>query len=95
MTFKKKDLKEFWDTNGKEVPKAMPSTLVKTALRKLQMIAAATNMNDLRVPPSNHLEKLVGDRLGQYSIAINNQYRFCFTWVNNEAKGVEFVDYHK
>lgn len=56
---------------------------------------AATSINDLRVPPGNRLEKLVGDRLGQYSIRINNQWRICFVWTDeNNAAQVEIVDYH-
>jgi proteic killer suppression protein len=51
-------------------------------------------VNDLRVPPANHLEKLKGDRKGQYSIRINNQWRICFTWDDGDAYDVEIVDYH-
>ncbi|WP_394855676.1 type II toxin-antitoxin system RelE/ParE family toxin [Rhodococcus globerulus] len=58
------------------------------------LIAAATDVNDLRSPPGNHLEKLSGDRVGQYSIRINGQYRICFIWTGNTAHNVEIVDYH-
>ncbi|KRM40257.1 hypothetical protein FC39_GL000729 [Lactobacillus hamsteri DSM 5661 = JCM 6256] len=58
------------------------------------MIDHATNINVLRSPPSNHLEKLEGDRQGQYSIAINSQWRICFMYQNNNFYHVEIVDYH-
>jgi toxin HigB-1 len=65
------------------------------ALRKLDMINAATLLTDLRIPPGNRLEALSGDREGQYSIRINNQYRICFLWSDNDgAREVEIVDYH-
>jgi toxin HigB-1 len=57
-----------------------PHNIQKVALRKLLLIDAATSINDLRVPPGNRLEKLVGDRKGQYSIRINDQWRICFIW---------------
>ena len=67
----------------------------KTALRKLLILDAATCVNDLRIPPGNRLEKLVGNRKGQYSIRINDQWRICFVWTNeNNADRVEIVDYH-
>lgn len=75
--------------------KKLPQTIQRVALRKLMMIDNAENINDLRVPPANHLEQLVGDREGQYSIKINAQYRICFTLHGqNEFYDVEIVDYH-
>lgn len=72
-----------------------PPDIQKVALRKLLLIEAATSINDLRVPPGNRLEKLVGDREGQYSIHINHQCRICFVWTDeNNADRVEIVDYH-
>ena len=72
-----------------------PSDIQKTALRKLLLLDAATSVNDLRVPPGNRLEKLAGNRKGQYSIRINGQWRICFVWTNeNNAEQVEIVDYH-
>jgi toxin HigB-1 len=72
-----------------------PSDIQKTALRKLLILDAASSINDLRVPPGNRLEKLVGDRVGQYSIRINDQWRICFVWTDeNNASDVEIVDYH-
>jgi proteic killer suppression protein len=64
------------------------------AFRKLRMLANAHSINDLRSPPANHLEKLSGDRNGQFSIRINDQYRICFTWQDGNAYDVEIVDYH-
>jgi proteic killer suppression protein len=65
------------------------------ALRKLLMLHAAITINDLRSPPGNRLEKLSGDREGQYSIRINSQWRICFVWAEgNNADEVEIVDYH-
>ncbi|AKE66026.1 HigB toxin protein [Microcystis aeruginosa NIES-2549] len=64
------------------------------ARRKLDLVDSATSLDDLRVPPNNRLEVLVGDRQGQYSIRINDQYRICFIWTVNGAKMVEIVDYH-
>jgi len=62
--------------------------------RKLEMLAAASELNSLRIPPSNRLEKLRGDRSGQYSIRINDQWRICFIWKEGSAYDVEIVDYH-
>ncbi|MCW6038193.1 type II toxin-antitoxin system RelE/ParE family toxin [Spirulina subsalsa FACHB-351] len=72
-----------------------PSDIQRIALRKLLLLDAATSVHDLRVPPGNRLEKLTGDRKGQYSIRINNQWRICFIWTDqNNADQVEIVDYH-
>ena len=72
-----------------------PKSIQRIAFRKLRMINRATGINDLRVPPVNRLEKLRGDRSGQYSIRINDQWRICFEWENGDAEKVEIVDYHK
>ena len=64
------------------------------ARRKLEMIHAAAKLDDLRNPPGNRLERLKGDRAGQFSIRINDQFRICFRWVQNAAEEVEIVDYH-
>jgi toxin HigB-1 len=72
-----------------------PPDIQRTALRKLLLLDAATSINDLRIPPGNRLEKLAGDRQGQHSIRINDQWRICFTWTDdNNASQVEIVDYH-
>ncbi|OOS01284.1 excinuclease ABC subunit A [Canicola haemoglobinophilus] len=66
----------------------------RVALRKLQQLNAATDLAFLRIPPGNRLEMLKGDREGQYSIRINDQWRICFVWQNGHAHSVEIVDYH-
>ena len=66
----------------------------KIALRKLRMLDAAVALEDVRVPPGNRLEKLRGDRAGQHSIRINDQWRICFRWRDGDAFDVEIVDYH-
>ena len=63
-------------------------------MRKLRMLDRAETLQDLRVPPANRLERLVGDREGQYSIRVNDQWRICFEWQEDEASDVEIVDYH-
>jgi toxin HigB-1 len=75
--------------------RSYPTDIQRIALRKLLLLDAATSVNDLRVPPGNRLEKLVGDRKGQHSIRINDQWRICFVWTDeNNADQVEIVDYH-
>jgi len=71
-----------------------PQDIQRTALRKLRMLNRAININDLRIPPANRLEKLIGKRKRQYSIRINNQWRICFVWQDNDAINVEIIDYH-
>lgn len=66
----------------------------RQALRKLRQLEIAGNLNDLRIPPDNHLEALSGDREGQYSIRINEQFRICFSWTPMGPQDVEIVDYH-
>lgn len=68
--------------------------IARAALRKLDMLNAATTVEDLRSPPGNRLEMLKGDRAGQYSIRINDQWRVCFVWRDDGPHGVEIVDYH-
>jgi proteic killer suppression protein len=68
--------------------------LQRAALRKLLLLDAAEALDDLRVPPGNRLEKVAGDREGQYSIRVNDQYRLCFRWEGADAHDVEVVDYH-
>ncbi|MGD9049539.1 MAG: type II toxin-antitoxin system RelE/ParE family toxin [Anaerolineae bacterium] len=72
----------------------LPHDMQQVALRKLRMLNRAANLNDLRVPPANRLEKLKGDREGQYSIRINEQWRICFEWRDGDSFNVEIVDYH-
>ena len=75
-------------------PKRFPPDLAQVARRKLRMIDVATGLGDLRSPPANRLEALRGDRAGQHSIRINDQWRVCFVWVDGNAHDVEIVDYH-
>ncbi len=72
----------------------LPSDIQQVALRKLRMINNSVTINDLRVPPANRLEKLSGDRAGQWSIRINDQWRVCFRWEGSDAYDVEIADYH-
>ncbi len=71
-----------------------PGEMQDRALRKLRQLDAAMTLNDLRNPPGNNLEALKGDRKGQWSIRINDQWRICFRWSDGDASGVEIVDYH-
>ncbi|MDF7673538.1 type II toxin-antitoxin system RelE/ParE family toxin [Acetobacteraceae bacterium ESL0709] len=77
-----------------ELPKGFPVQIAQTVRRKLRMIHAAQNVQDLRAPPGNRLEALQGDRAGQYSIRVNAQFRICFIWRDGKAHQVEIVDYH-
>jgi len=72
----------------------LPPDIQQVALRKLRMINNAVTLTDLRVPPANRLEKLSGNRAGQWSIRINDQWRVCFRWEGSDAYEVEIVDYH-
>lgn len=92
VDFKCKKTKQLFERE--KVPKEFKS-FYRIALRKLVQIHASEDINDLRVPPGNRLEKLSGDRKEQYSIRINSQYRVCFEFRNSNAYEVEIVDYHK
>ena len=72
----------------------LPGDIQRTARRKLIYLDDAEDLQDLLAPPGNRLEKLKGNRSGQYSIRINDQWRICFEWVDNKARNVEIVDYH-
>ena len=74
--------------------KKLPEEIQPRALTKLHMIDIAENVIDLRIPPANFLEQLHGERTGQHSIRINQQYRICFRWFKNNAYDLEIVDYH-
>ena len=71
-----------------------PAELHRVMLRKLAQVDAAERLDDLRVPPGNHLEALKGDRRGQHSVRVNDQWRVCFRWRDGDAYDVEIVDYH-
>jgi toxin HigB-1 len=75
-------------------PRELPPTILKTALRKLTQLEAASKLEELRYPPGNQLEALKGNRAGQHSIRINDQFRVCFRWDGNNADDVEITDYH-
>lgn len=74
--------------------RGLPPDIQRRARIKLEVLDAAERLEDLRIPPSNHLEQLSGDRRGQHSIRINNQWRICFLWQDGHAFDVEVVDYH-
>jgi proteic killer suppression protein len=91
-SFADKDTKEFWDTGkSRGMP---PPNLRNVARRKLSAVHSAVNLEDLRLPPGNRLEELRGDRKGQHSIRINDQFRVCFAWRDGDAFDVEITDYH-
>jgi proteic killer suppression protein len=75
-------------------PRKLPNQIWRGATRKLLILDGAESTQDLRVPPGNRLEKLKGDRAGQYSIRINDQWRICFKWMDGHAYEVEITDYH-
>ena len=79
----------------RERTRRLPVSLQRPALRKLLLLDAAVSLDDLRVPPGNRLEALRGDRAGQYSIRINDQWRICFRWRGGNVEDVEIVDYHR
>jgi len=79
---------------SKPARKVVPATLRQRALDKLTLLDAAVSLDQLRIPPGNHLEALRGSRAGQHSIRINDQYRLCFQWTDTGALDVEIVDYH-
>ncbi len=81
---------------GRQPVRKLGANVRRIALRKLRLLDAAVSLEDLRVPPGNRLEKLKGDRAGQYSIRINDQWRICFEWPEGEPApfNIEIVDYH-
>ena len=79
---------------SKAAMKILPKKLWKIVARKLDQLDSVISLDELRVPPGNRLEALEGNRKGQYSIRINEQYRVCFKWVDDEPNDVEIVDYH-
>ena len=79
---------------AREPASRLPQDVYRRALRKLLLLDAAENLEDLRIPPGNQLERLVGDRKGRYSIRVNDQWRLVFRWTEGDAYEVEIVDYH-
>jgi toxin HigB-1 len=94
-SFKNSGTEDIFDgVNSKAARKLCPESIWRVAVRKLDQIDSVITIDELAVPPGNHLEKLTGDRVGQYSIRINDQYRICFEWSESDAEEVEIVDYH-
>ncbi len=90
-SFGSKDTERIWH---EQYVKRVDRTVQRATLRKLELIHAAKDVEDLRVPPGNRLERLTGDRRGQHSIRVNAQWRLCFVWRDGGADNVELVDYH-
>ncbi|CCI01206.1 MAG: type II toxin-antitoxin system RelE/ParE family toxin [Microcystis sp. M113S1] len=91
QNFKDKEAQKVFE---RKHSRKLPLDIQQVALRKLRMLNRAETLQDLRVPPANRLERLVGDREGQYSIRVNDQWRICFVWQDGDALDVEIVDYH-
>lgn len=92
-------IKEFGDKETEKIwlglqSKKLPSEIQQIIRRKLRMINSAQDLNDLRIPPANRLEKLKGNLEDYESIRINNQWRIIFQWINNDAYGIKVIDYH-
>jgi toxin HigB-1 len=90
-TFKDADTKLLWE---KGQSRRIPANLRRSAFRKLAILNAAVELDNLKIPPGNKLEALPKSREGQHSIRVNDQYRVCFVWSNGNAIQVEIVDYH-
>ena len=90
-TFKDSETEKIY---SRERSRKLPPNIQQVALRKLRMINNAKNIIDLLIPPANRLEKLSGNRKGQYSIRINDRWRICFAWKDGDATDVEITDYH-
>ena len=90
-SFEDKETEKIWNQT---YSKRFAKSIQKIGLRKLIIVHRAKDLNDLRIPPGNRLERLSGNRKGQYSIRINDQWRICFSWENGIASKVEITDYH-
>ncbi|OIO91956.1 MAG: plasmid maintenance system killer [Anaerolineae bacterium CG2_30_64_16] len=90
-TFADRETQQFYVTGQ---AKRLPPDLAKRASRRLEYVALAKDLSDLKVPPSNHLHALRGDREGQFAISINDQWRICFRFMAGDAYDVEITDYH-
>ncbi len=90
-SFQGKETEKIWQGQRS---RRLPQDIQQIARRKLRMLNNARSLEDLRIPPANRLERLRGDRAGQYSIRINEQWRVCFVWHRGDALDVEIVDYH-
>ena len=91
VSFRDKETEKLWQSGRS---RRLPSDLQLRAFKKLAILNAAVVLDNLKVPPGNQLEALRGDRMGQHSIRINDQYRVCFVWRDGNALEVEIVDYH-
>ncbi len=91
MSFADAETRRLWETRRS---RRLPGDVLTRALMKLEQIEFAAVLDDLRIPPSNHLEALIGDRRGQHSIRINRQWRVCFVWTQAGAADVAILDYH-
>jgi toxin HigB-1 len=91
INFKCKQTAKIW---AGEFSRKLPNSIQETALNRLRILNAAVRLENLAVPPGNKLEALKGNRKGQHSIRINQQWRICFTWIDGSAYDVEIVDYH-
>ena len=90
-SFRCRETEKIWQGS---VSRRLPQAIQQVARRKLRMLNNAEMLDDLRVPPANRLERLRGNRAGQYSIRINDQWRICFKWQRGHVIDVEIVDYH-
>jgi len=90
-SFADKETKKIWQGM---LSRRLPQNIQHVARRKLRMLNNAESLEDLRIPPANRLESLRGDRQGQHSIRINDQWRICFVWDDGDAKCIQIVDYH-
>ena len=90
-SFRDRETEKIWN---QERSRKLPENIQQVALRKLFMLSRSKELDDLKVPPGNQLEKLKRDREGQHSIRINDQWRICFEWIDGESYNVEIVDYH-
>jgi proteic killer suppression protein len=95
QSFKNRGVEDIFNgVNSKDARRTCPLSLWKIATRKLDQLDSASSLNELRIPPGNQLEELSGDRKGQHSIRINEQYRVCFLWTEIGPDQVEIIDYH-
>jgi proteic killer suppression protein len=95
QSFRDRGTREVFDGRAsKAARQSCPQALWRVARRKLDLLDSSTVLTDLRIPPGNRLESLSGDRRGQHSVRINDQYRICFVWTENGPAEVEIVDYH-
>ncbi len=90
-SFRRKETEKIWQGQRS---RRLPGDIQQVARRKMRMLNNARALNDLRIPPANRLEALHGQRVGQHSIRINDQWRICFVWDQGDAFDVEIVDYH-